>query len=88
MIEISSNLDLRHSPCTTSDGLFATSAFPDSYGVSLDSVLAAESADVSGVLCDFHLLDLFSEGSAVSVRKLLEVFKWNDCLRPWRIRRA
>ena len=76
MIEERSNLDLRHGPCTTSNGLFASSAFPNSYGVSLDSVLAAESADVSGVLCDFHLLDLFSEGSAVSVRKLLEVCEW------------
>lgn len=32
-----------------------------------DSGLSAERADVSGVLCDFHLLDLLTEGSTVSV---------------------
>lgn len=32
-----------------------------------NSGLAAERADVSCVLCDFHLLDLLTEGSTVSV---------------------
>jgi hypothetical protein len=34
--------------------------------VSLDGGLSAEGADVSGVLGDFHLLDLLSEGGTVS----------------------
>jgi hypothetical protein len=59
--------NLRDSPGTTSNSLLASLALPDSYRVSLDSILAAECADVSGVLCDFHLLDLFSERSTVSV---------------------
>jgi hypothetical protein len=39
---------------------------PDSNRVSLDGVFTAECADVSGVLGDFHLLDLFSEGSTIT----------------------
>ena len=35
--------------------------------MSLDRVFAAKGAGVSGVLADFHLLDLFAEGGAVSV---------------------
>jgi len=51
---------------------FAGPAVPNANGVSLDGGLAAEGADVSGVLGDFHLLDLLSEGGTVSVqRKLL-----------------
>lgn len=34
--------------------------------MSLDGVFAAECADVSGVLGDFHLLDLLSEGSTIT----------------------
>ena len=33
----------------------------------LDRCFAAKGADVAGVLADFHLLDLFAEGGAVSV---------------------
>lgn len=59
-------LDLRDCVCTTSDCLLASFAVPDTGGVSFDGVLAAESADVSGVLSDFHLLDLLSQTGTVS----------------------
>jgi hypothetical protein len=53
-------LHLRHDVCSASDGLLARLALPDSDRVALDCVLAAECADVAGVLCDFHLLHLLS----------------------------
>jgi hypothetical protein len=62
-------LDLRYGPSTTSNRLLARFAVPDSDGVTLDSILAAEGADVAGVLGDLHLLHLFSEGGAISVGK-------------------
>lgn len=65
------HVDLRDGPCTTSNGLAASFAVPDSNGVSLDCVLAAECADVSGVLCDFHLLYLLPERCTVSVHEVL-----------------
>jgi hypothetical protein len=37
--------------------------------VTLNSVLAAEGADIAGVLGDFHLLHLLPEGGAISVGK-------------------
>lgn len=58
---------LRHDVCTPSNSLLARLALPDSDGVALDCVLAAECADVSGVLCDFHLLHLLPQRSTVSV---------------------
>jgi hypothetical protein len=61
------NRYVRHSVCSSSNGLVASLAIPDSDGVSLDSGLSAECADVLGVLCDFHLLDLLSEGGTVSI---------------------
>jgi hypothetical protein len=59
-------LDGPDNPCTTSYCLLASLAAPDSDGVSLDGVLAAKCAEVSGVLCDFHLLHLLSEGGTIS----------------------
>lgn len=59
--------DEREGVSSTSNGLVAGSAIPDSCGVSLHGVLSAESTDVSGVLGDFHLLHLFTEGSTISV---------------------
>lgn len=58
--------DLRDSPGASGDSLVATLASPDTDRVSLDAVLAAEGADVSRVLGDFHLLDLLSERSTIS----------------------
>lgn len=57
---------VRHSICSSSNGLLARLAVPDSHRVSLDGGLSAECADIFGVLCDFHLLDLLSEGGTVS----------------------
>lgn len=56
-----------NNPCTTSDGLAAALAVPDAHGMPLDRVLATERADVPGVLGNFHLLHLLSEGGTVSV---------------------
>lgn len=60
-------LDVRHSVSSSSNGLVARLAVPDSDRVSLDSCLSAECADVFGMLSDFHLLNLLSEGGTVSV---------------------
>jgi hypothetical protein len=59
--------DVRDGVGATSNGLLAGLAVPDTDRVSLDGGLAAESADVSGVLGDFHLLHLLTEGSTISV---------------------
>lgn len=61
-------LNVRHSVCPSRNGLVARLAVPDTNRVSLDGGLAAEGADVSGVLGDFHLLHLLSEGGTVSVQ--------------------
>jgi hypothetical protein len=61
--------NVRDSVCSSSDGLVARLAVPDTNGVTLDSGLSTEGADVFGVLCDFHLLDLLSQRSTVSVKK-------------------
>lgn len=42
-------------------------AVPDTNRVTLDAGLAAESADVLGVLGNFHLLDRLTERSTVSL---------------------
>jgi hypothetical protein len=54
------------SPGTTSHGLAASTALPDANSLTLHSVLAAESASVTSVLCDFHLLDLLTQRSTVT----------------------
>lgn len=56
----------RNSPGTSSKGLLTSTALPDSDDSSLDSVLTTERADVSRMLCDFHLLDILSEGSTIT----------------------
>jgi hypothetical protein len=61
--------NVRHGVCSSSDGLMARLAVPDANRVSLDCGLSAECADVSGVLGDFHLLDLLSEGGTVSTQR-------------------
>jgi hypothetical protein len=43
---------LRDSVGSSSSGLAAGSAVPDTDGLALDRVLSAELADVAGVLCD------------------------------------
>lgn len=59
--------DLRDGVGTTGDGLVAALALPDTNSLALDGVLAAEGADVAGVLGDFHLLHLLTQGGTVSV---------------------
>ena len=58
--------NLRDGVGASSNGLSTALAVPDADGVSLDSVLAAEGTDVAGVLGDFHLLHLLSEGSTIT----------------------
>lgn len=66
---------VRHGVCSSSDSLLARLAVPDSDRVSLNRGLSAESADIFGVLGDFHLLDLLTQGSTVSViQKAASVF--------------
>ena len=61
---------VRNSVGSSSNSLLARLAVPDADGVSLDCGLSAECADVLGVLGDFHLLDLLSEGGTVSAKFL------------------
>ena len=60
------NKNIRDNVSTTGDGTLARLAVPDTSRVSTDGDLAAESAGVLGVLSDFHLLHLLSQGSTVA----------------------
>lgn len=59
--------DLRNGVGATGNGLVAALALPDTNSLALDGVLAAEGADVAGVLGDFHLLHLLTQGGTVSI---------------------
>ena len=59
--------DVRDDVGSSGNGLLARLAGPDSDGVATDGGLSAEGADVTGVLGDFHLLDLLTQGGTVSV---------------------
>lgn len=52
----------------TGHGLVASLALPDADGLALDGVLAAECADVAGVLRDFHVLHLLTQRGTVPVQ--------------------
>lgn len=52
---------------TSGHGALARAAVPDTGGLAADGDLTAESAGVLGVLGDFHLLDLLTQGSTVAV---------------------
>jgi hypothetical protein len=58
--------DLRYGPSATSNCLLATSAFPDTNSLSLDGAFPTECASVAGMLSDFHLLHLLTQGSTIS----------------------
>ena len=60
-------MDIRNSVGSASDGSSAGLAVPDTSSLSSDGGLSAESAGVLGVLGDFHLLDLLSQGSTVTI---------------------
>lgn len=66
-------VDLRDSVSTTGNSLVAALALPDTDSLALDGVLSAESADVAGVLGDFHLLHLLTQGGTVSVRGIVRI---------------
>lgn len=57
---------LRDGVSTTGGGLLAGAAVPDTDGLTLDSVLAAELAHVAGVLCDLGRLSTFHPSCAAS----------------------
>lgn len=58
--------DARNGVSTTGDGALARLAVPDTGSLALDGDLSAEGASVLGVLGDFHLLNLLSQGSTVT----------------------
>jgi hypothetical protein len=60
--------DIRDDVSATSDGALAGAAVPDTGRVTTDGNLSAESAGVLGVLGDFHLLHLLTEGGTVTDR--------------------
>jgi hypothetical protein len=60
-------VDVRNSVGTASNGSLAGAAVPDTGGLSSDGNLTAESAGVLGVLGDFHLLHLLSQGGTVTI---------------------
>ena len=60
-------LDLRHSVCSTGNSLLTRPALPDTDRFTFDGHFATETASVSRVLGDFHLLHLLSEGGTVSM---------------------
>ena len=61
-----SEFDVREDVGTAGDSLLARLAVPDTGGVTLDGVLAAEGAGVAGVLRDFDLLHLLTEGGTIA----------------------
>jgi len=65
--------NLRNGVGTTGNGLVATAALPDTNSLALDGVLSAEGADVAGVLLDFHLLHLLTQGGTVSIIEHIEL---------------
>lgn len=68
LCEVSSKLDdVRDDVSSSGNGLLARLARPDTDRVATDGGLSAEGADVTGVLGDFHLLDLLTQGGTVSV---------------------
>ena len=67
MLPVARGVDERECVCSASNGLLARPAVPDTGGVTLHGVLSAERTGVLGVLGDFHLLDLLTERSTISV---------------------
>lgn len=70
-------VDVREGVGATGDSLVARLAVPDTGGVTLDRVLAAEGAGVAGVLRDFNLLHLLTERGTIT-----EGFTLECCPRP------
>lgn len=60
-------MNVRNDVGTAGDGALARLAVPDTSGVAANIDFAAEGAGVFGVLSDFHLLDLLTQGSTVTI---------------------
>src|ERR1700742_4121504 len=80
---------LRDGPGTTGDGLLARLAVPDANSCALYGVLSAEGADVAGVLGDFHLLHLLTQGGTISegIGQFV-VFSLSRTVSAWKFRRG
>lgn len=63
-------LHARDSVSTAGNGSLARLAVPDTNGLAADGDLAAEGASILGVLGDFHLLDLLSQGGTVTISNI------------------
>ena len=63
---VEGDFDVRENVGATGDSLLARLAVPDTGGVTLDGVLAAEGAEVAGVLRDFDLLHLLTERGTIT----------------------
>lgn len=75
LCEAVSDLHVRDDVSSSGNGLLARLARPDTDRVATDGGLSAEGADVTGVLGDFHLLDLLTQGGTVSVGVQSVLFK-------------
>lgn len=77
--------NIRNSVGTASNGSAAGAAVPDTDRLSSDGGLSAEGAGVLGVLGDFHLLHLLSQGGTVTITSCISCqFIWrfpSDCDR-------
>ena len=69
--------NIRNNVGAASDGALAALAVPDTGGVTTDGDLAAESAGILGVLGDFHLLHLLTQGSTVTIQLRLVSLSWS-----------
>lgn len=81
LCEVGSRLNVRDDVSSSGNGLLARLARPDTDRVATDGGLSAEGADVTGVLGDFHLLDLLTQGGTVSVGGRSVLFKLADICR-------
>lgn len=70
-------VDVRHSVCSSSNGLSTGTAVPDTSCLALDGNFSAESAGVTGVLRDFDLFDLLTERGTVTMRAV------RKCTKNW-----
>lgn len=69
--------NIRNSVGTASNGSAAGAAVPDTDRLSSDGGLSAEGAGVLGVLGDFHLLHLLSQGGTVTITSCISCqFIW------------
>ena len=80
LCEAVSDLHVRDDVSSSGNGLLARLARPDTDRVATDGGLSAEGADVTGVLGDFHLLDLLTQGGTVSIGVQSVLFRLAACV--------